>query len=130
MSVLTKRKPIKTPGANGQTSWNRTVRTVHGAMASHLGGEDMITTPETMLIRRIAVFEAEMRLMEAKIASDRQSKKDPDEKYIDLYSRLVNAQRRLLESVGMKRVPRTVVPTLEEYIDAEPVVDVTSEDNQ
>src|SRR6478735_8659691 len=99
MSVLTRRKPIKTPGANGQTSWNRAVRDVHRAIAAHLGGEDMITTPETMLIRRIAVFEAEMRLMEAKIASDRQRKIDPDEKYIDLYSRLVNAQRRLLETV-------------------------------
>ena len=104
------------------TSWNRMVREVHGAMAQHLGGEDMITTPETLLIRRIAVFEAEMRLMEAKIASDRQAKHDPDEKYVDLYSRLVNAQRRLLESVGMKRVPRTIVPSLEEYVEltAEP----------
>lgn len=130
MSVLTKRKHIKTPGANGQSAWNRAVREVHGAMATHLGGEDMITAPETMLIRRIAVFEAEMRLMEAKIAADRQRKIDPDEKFIDLYSRLVNAQRRLLESVGMKRVPRTVVPTLEEYIDAEPVVDAATGSDQ
>ena len=86
-------------------------------MASHLGGEDMITTPEQMLIRRVAVFESELREMEAKIAIDRQAKRDPDEKYIDLYSRLVNAQRRLLETCGMKRVPRTIVPTLEEYIE-------------
>src|SRR5260221_182527 len=108
MTKLPAKRHIKTPGSNGMTAWNRTVRDVHGAMANHLGGEDMITTPETMLIRRIAVFEAEMRLMEAKIAVDRQHKRDPDEKYIDLYSRLVNAQRRLLETVGMKRVPRTI----------------------
>jgi hypothetical protein len=122
MKLPAKRRHIKTPGTNGMTSWNRTVREVHGAMAQHLGGEDMITTPETLLIRRIAVFEAEMRLMEAKIAGDRQAKHDPDEKYVDLYSRLVNAQRRLLESVGMKRVPRTIVPSLEEYVEltAEP----------
>jgi hypothetical protein len=127
MSTLTKRPP-KMIGSNGQSSWNRAVRDVTNAMAAHLGGVDMITTPEEMLIRRIAVFEAEMRLMEAKIAADRQRKVDPDEKYIDLYSRLVNAQRRLLESVGMKRVPRTVVPTLEEYIDAEPVAEGASTD--
>jgi hypothetical protein len=118
MKLPVKRRSIKTPGANGMTSWNRSVRDVHGAMAQHLGGEDMITTPETLLIRRIAVFEAEMRLMEAKIASDRQAKRDPDEKYVDLYSRLVNAQRRLLETVGMKRVPKDVTPTLSEYIQA------------
>jgi hypothetical protein len=77
------------------------------------------------------VFEAEMRLMEAKIAIDRQAKRDPDEKYIDLYSRLVNAQRRLTETVGMRRVPRTIVPSLEEYVEltANPA-DELPEDNQ
>jgi hypothetical protein len=120
MSLPAKRRHIKTPGANGMTAWNRAVREVYGAMARHLGGEDMITTPETLLIRRIAVFEAEMRLMEAKIAADRQAKRDPDEKYIDLYSRLVNAQRRLLETVGMKRVPKDVTPTLHEYLNRKP----------
>jgi hypothetical protein len=120
MPLPAKPRHIKTPGANGMTAWNRTVREVHSAMATHLGGEDMITTPEIMLIRRIAVFEAEMRLMEAKIAVDRQRKQDPDEKYIDLYSRLVNAQRRLLESVGMKRVPKDVTPSLQEYLNRKP----------
>ena len=104
------------------------MRRVHGAMAAHLGGEDMITEPEKMLIRRIAVFEAEMNLMEAKIASERQAKRDPDEKFIDLYSRLVNAQRRLLETVGMKRVPRTIVPSLEEYVELTAAANVAPED--
>jgi hypothetical protein len=118
MSVLTKRR--QQIGANGQTRWNRVVREVHNAMAAHLGGEDMITTPESLLIRRIAVFESEMRLMEAKIALDRQNKVVPDEKFIDLYSRLVNAQRRLLEAVGMKRIPKDVTPTLSEYLEGKP----------
>jgi hypothetical protein len=118
MSVLTKRKHIKTPGANGQTAWNRTVRNVHGAMADHLGGADMITTPESLIVRRISVFEAEMQLLEAKIAVARQHKQEVDEKTIDLYSRLTNAQRRLLETVGMKRIPRDVTPTLSNYLKA------------
>jgi hypothetical protein len=116
MSGITKRR--QQIGANGQTRWNRVVREVHNAMAEHLGGEAMITTPETLLIRRIAVFESEMRLMEAKIALDRQEKRDPDEKFLDLYSRLVNSQRRLLESVGMKRIPKDVTPSISEYIRA------------
>jgi len=85
-------------------------------MAAHLGGEDMITTPEVLLIRRISVFEAELRLMEEQIALDRQRKVEPSEKFIDLYSRIVNSQRRLLETVGMKRIPRDVTPTLTEYL--------------
>ena len=128
MRLPAKRQRGKVYSSNGQTSWNRTVREVHGAMAAHLGGEDMITEPEKMLIRRIAVFESEMRLMEAKIASERQAHRDPDEKFIDLYSRLVNAQRRLLESVGMKRVPRTIVPLLEEYVELTAATNVAPED--
>jgi hypothetical protein len=108
---------VRLKGVGGMTAWSRVVRDIHGAMEQHLGGEDLVSTPETLLIRRIAVFEAEMRLMENKIAADRAAKRDPDEKYVDLYSRLVNAQRRLLESVGMKRVPRTIVPSLEEYVE-------------
>jgi hypothetical protein len=41
-----------------------------------------------------------------------------DEKFLDLYSRLANAQRRFLESVGMKRIPRDVTPSLSEYVEA------------
>jgi hypothetical protein len=112
------RRRIKTPGANGNTRWRRAVLHVQRAMAQHLGGEDFVTTPERLLIRRIGVFEAELMQMEAKIALDRQNRLDPDEKLIDLYSRLTNAQRRLLESVGMKRVSRDVTPSLEQYIEA------------
>ena len=110
-------KAIRIKGTNGNSSWNRVLRDVHAAMASHLGGLDMITKAEEMLIRRIAVFEAEMREMEMKIAADRKAKTSPDEKFIDLYSRLANSQHRLLKEIGMKRIPRTVVPTLNEYLD-------------
>jgi hypothetical protein len=107
---------VRLKGVGGMTAWSRAVRDTNTAMEQHLGGADLVTVPEQMLIRRVAVFEAEMRLMEAKIGQDRQAGRDPDEKFVDLYSRLVNAQRRLLEGVGMKRVPRTIVPSLEEYV--------------
>ncbi len=114
-------KRIKT--ANGMTSWNRTARKVQSALAEHLGGVDFITVPEQLLIRRISVFESEMRLMEQRIAVDRQAGKEPDEKYLDLYSRLANGQRRFLESVGMKRVPRDVTPSLSAYIEGTKVTE-------
>jgi hypothetical protein len=83
-------------------------------MAQHLGGD--LSEPERMLSRRIAVFEAEMQLMELQIAKDRFFNVEPSDKYLDLYSRLVNSQRRLLETVGMKRVAKDVTPDLATYI--------------
>ena len=59
-----------------------------------------------------------MRLMEEKIAQDRQQNLPMDEKFLDLYSRLANAQRRFLETVGMKRVPKDITPSLSEYVEA------------
>ena len=101
---------------SGQSAWNRAVRNTSTAMVEHLGGD--VTEPEKMLIRRIAVFESEMRLMELQIAKDRHSGIEPSEKFIDLYSRLANAQRRFLEAAGLKRVPKDVTPSLEEYVQA------------
>jgi hypothetical protein len=112
------RKSLKPLLGIGMTSWKRSVRKTSQNMAEHLGGADFISEPESLVIRRIAVFEAEMNLMEEKIAQDRHQGVPMDEKFLDLYSRLANAQRRFLESVGMKRVPRDVTPSLEEYVQA------------
>src|SRR3954451_25124782 len=114
---------VKTAKAPGMTAWRRDVRKTAARMAEHLGGEDVITTPESLIIRRVAVFEAELKLMEVKIALDRHAGKEPEPSYLDLYSRLANGQRRFLESVGMKRVPKDVTPSLEEYIYATKVQD-------
>ncbi len=84
------------------------------AMVAHLGSD--VTEPEAMLIRRIAVFESEMQLMELQIAKDRHFNVEPSDKFLDLYSGLVNSQRRLLETVGMKRVAKDVTPDLESYL--------------
>ena len=35
---------------------------------------------------------------------------------LDLYQRTANSLRRLLESVGLKRVPKDVTPSLAEYL--------------
>jgi hypothetical protein len=101
---------------SGQSAWNRSVRNTSAAMVEHLGGD--ATEPERMLVRRVAVFEAELKLMELNIAKQRFEGIEPNEKYIDLYSRIVNSQRRLLETVGMKRVAKDITPSLSEYIRA------------
>ncbi|MFY9952103.1 hypothetical protein [Bradyrhizobium sp.] len=99
---------------SGRSAWNRAVQNTSKAMVAHLGSD--VTEPEAMLIRRIAVFESEMQLMELQIAKDRHFNVEPSDKFLDLYSGLVNSQRRLLETVGMKRVAKDVTPDLESYL--------------
>ena len=121
MASLT-RQSLKPLLGSGRTAWKRSVQKTSQAMAEHLGGADFISEPEAIVIRRIAVFEAEMQIMEEKINQNRQQNLPMDEKFLDLYSRLANAQRRFLETVGMKRTPKDVTPTLSEYIEATAVV--------
>jgi hypothetical protein len=99
---------------SGQSAWNRSVRNTSAAMARHLG--DDLSEPEKMLVRRVAVFEAELNILELEIARARFQKIEVGEKIIDLYSRIVNSQRRLLETVGMKRVAKDITPSLSDYI--------------
>jgi hypothetical protein len=35
---------------------------------------------------------------------------------LELYQRVASTMRRLLEAIGIKRVPRDVTPTLEQYL--------------
>jgi hypothetical protein len=112
---LPKFKPPKSiKVVSGQSAWNRSVRNTSAAMVEHLGGD--VSEPEKMLIRRISVFESEMRIMELQIAKQRFEGIEPSEGFIDLYSRLANAQRRFLEAAGLKRVPKDITPDLDSYL--------------
>ena len=46
------------PGVDGRSTWARLLRDVSSAMYVHLGGEDRISEPQRMLVRRVACFEA------------------------------------------------------------------------
>lgn len=112
----------KPPGSvkvvSGMSAWNRSVRNTSAAMTAHLGGDP--TEPERMLIKRIGVIEAELEIMQLNIARDRYMNVEPDEKYLDLYLRMANAQRRFLEAAGLKRVAKDVTPSLSEYLNRKP----------
>jgi hypothetical protein len=52
------------------------------------------------------------RYQETKIAIVRAAGGEPDDALLDLYSRVSNTQRRHLEALGWRRVPRDVTPDL------------------
>jgi hypothetical protein len=85
-------------------------------MVAHLGG-DIATEPQRMISRHVAVLDTEARYLADKIGTIRNAGGEPPEKTIDLYTRIANGQRRLLEALGMNRTPRNLNPSLGEIIE-------------
>jgi hypothetical protein len=105
------------PGVDGRSTWVRRARDVQAALVVDQGGDDL---PEarSLIIRRAAVLEAELERMEAMFANDAEAGAEPDGKLLDLYQRMANTQRRLLESVGLERQAKDVTPSLADYVRA------------
>jgi len=100
------------PDSDGRSMWARRLRDVMALHLSDLGGADNASEAEKSIIRRIATITIEMERLEAKFAkAGRASKAD-----LDLYQRTAGNLRRLIETVGIKRRAREIVPTIEGYL--------------
>jgi len=89
-------------------AYRRTVDLIE-QIETDAGGHDRLSTGERQIIQRIALTCALAEHLEARWLSGEEI--DPV-----LYCTLANAQKRLLESVGLRRVPRDVTPSLVEYL--------------
>ena len=89
-------------------AYQRTVALID-AIEADAGGHDQLTTGQRQIIQRIALTCALAEHLEARWLSGEEI--DPV-----LYCTLANAQKRLLESVGLRRVPRDVTPSLTDYL--------------
>lgn len=78
---------------------------------SDLGGEDRASVAQQELAQRGAVLGAMLEDQEVKWLAGA-----PIE--LDRYCALVNAQRRVLNDIGLERCPRDVTPKLSDYLDA------------
>ena len=61
----------------------------------------------------MATVTIELERLEARFSKD----DDPSPDSLDLYQRMTNTLRRLLEALGIQRRPRDVTPTLNQYLD-------------
>jgi hypothetical protein len=73
------------------------------------GGSDRLSTGERQIIQRAAITGAVLEDIEARWLEG-----EPLD--AALYATLGNAQRRLLETVGLRRVPRDVTPSLADIL--------------
>ena len=110
-SRATNGKTLFADGGDMRGPWARRLRDVWGRHLSDLGGPDVVSEAEKSIARRAAVLTVELERLEARFAVEDASKED-----LDLYSRVAGNHRRLLETLGLKRVPRDVTPTVPEYL--------------
>jgi hypothetical protein len=112
---------------DGRSGWSSRLRDLISLHISDLGGEDAISAAERSICRRVAAITVELELLERRFALKGKGAAAAD---LALYLTAANALRRLLESVGLKRVARDVTPLLQDYLAqrAEDPADVEGEE--
>jgi hypothetical protein len=111
------------PGIDGRSVWVRRFRDLQKLHLSDLGGEDRASEAEKSIIRRAATITTELEYFELRFALAHQAGETPDIAYLELYQRLANSLRRLLEAVGVQRRPRDVTLPLKDYLASTPSAD-------
>lgn len=100
------------PGVDNRNPWVRRAKDIIADLTSDKGGFDEVTAAEASLIRRSAVLSVELEALEARFAQAGQA----SERDLDLYSRTAGNLRRMLETIGLQRRPRTVGPSLSDIL--------------
>ena len=93
---------------DGRTRPALAFKTAVGDFVSDLGGDAAVSRAELELIRRAAGLSVLAAQIEAEIVNG-------DEVAIDRYTATINAQRRVLVTLGLKRRARDVTPDPLEY---------------
>ncbi len=80
-------------------------------LISNLGGDTVVSRAELELIRRAAGLSVLSAQLEAEIVGG-------EDVNVERYVTVINAQRRVLVTLGLKRRARDVTPPLEQYLAA------------
>lgn len=106
------------PDIDGRSTWARRARDIVAQLIEDRGGEDLTSEAERLILRRAAVLAVQTEQFESKFAEANSKGKTVSREDLDLYQRLANSMRRLLESVGLERVARDITPDLQDYLAA------------
>jgi hypothetical protein len=98
------------PGeADGRGAWARRFRDLVDLHAEDMGGRDTLSEAQISLIRRAAAIEVELERYEGQM-----SQGEPVD--LDMFARTSSHLRRILETVGVRRVQRDLTPRLADLI--------------
>jgi hypothetical protein len=93
------------PGIDGRSAWTRRCREL---IAAHLSDTPDASAAERSIIRRASVLTVELERMERQFALAGEASADD----LDIYQRVANSLRRLLEAVGLQRRAKDIGPSL------------------
>lgn len=94
---------------DGRTRAAQLVSKTIDAITNDLGGEDHLSTGEQLLVRKVAMTAAMSEDLAARWLTGEQV--DPA-----MFCTLGNAERRLLETLGLKRRPRDLSNTIDQFL--------------
>jgi hypothetical protein len=107
------------PGIDGRSTWARRLRDLVALHVADLGGDQNVSEAERAILRRSSVIIVELERMEKDFASSEDAPSIPE---LEIYQRMANTMRRLLEAVGLHRRPRDITPPhLRHYLHARAV---------
>lgn len=109
-------------GVDERSAWCRRYRDLLHLHLADMGGEANISESEKSILRRASMMELQLEMLESKFAQNEGGIASAAD--LQLYQRVANSCRRMLESVGLERRARDITPSLEEYaetIDADDV---------
>jgi hypothetical protein len=86
---------------DSSSAWSRRYRDIVAGHVSDLGGQAVLSEAEISLIKRVSTLELECEQAEGKLSMGQEID-------LDLYQRMTNSLRRVLESLGLQRRPRNV----------------------
>ncbi len=94
-----------------RTHAGRRFVTLIGAMVSDLGGPENVSTAEMQLVRRAVALAVDLEFQEAQALHDNDAL-DPD-----VFRVMADAQRRILQALGLRRRARDITPRLSDIIE-------------
>jgi hypothetical protein len=100
-------------GVDGRSLWARRFRDLLALHLADMGGEANVSASELAILRRACCQLVELERMECRFALEEHG---PDPQALNLHQRISNSLRRNLTTLGLKRRPKDVTPTLSEYI--------------
>jgi hypothetical protein len=111
-SRVTNGRALFAVGGDERSALARRFRDLVASHVSDLGGADALSENQRSLIRRAVTIEIQLEALEAGLSEG----KEID---LDVYGRAAGHLRRVLETLGLKRVPRDITP-LHDYIAKKP----------
>ena len=94
-----------------RTHAGRRFVTLIGAMVADLGGPENVSTAEMQLVRRATALAVDLEFQEAQALHDNDAL-DPD-----VFRVMADAQRRILQALGLRRRARDITPRLADIIE-------------